>query len=141
MFECLESSVACFERNTRSSFLSKRIFENLVCKRGHIYIRIYLIYLFFLIYILPILKLFLESLGQLYPNWLHWLVLVTICLGGRFRINCSSAFLKILKLPEWNEGNFKIFKNHEDDLSQKSPEPNTWLLVNHTKPKNTLYWK
>ena len=28
-----------------------------------------------------------------------------------------SAFLKILKLSEWNEGNFKIFKNQEGDLS------------------------
>ena len=41
------------------------------------------------------------------------------------------------KLPECN---FKIFENHKDDLSQKSPEPNMWLLVNHTKPTNTLYW-
>ena len=35
-------------------------------------------------------------------------------------------------------GNFKFFKNHEGDLSQKSPEP-MWLLVNHTKATNTLY--
>ena len=28
------------------------------------------------------------------------LVLVITCLGGRFAINCPSAFLKILKLPE-----------------------------------------
>ena len=35
------------------------------------------------------------------------------------------------KLPECN---FKIFKYHNVDLSQKSPEPNMWLLVNHT------YW-
>ena len=39
-----------------------------------------------------------------------------------------------------NEGNFKIFKNHQGDLSQKLHEPNMWLLVNHTKPRNTLYW-
>ena len=39
------------------------------------------------------------------------LVLVVTCLGGRFEINCPSAFLKILK-------------NHEGDLSQKSLEPN-----------------
>ena len=25
-------------------------------------------------------------------------------------------------------------------LPQKSPEPNMWLLVNHTRPTNTLYW-
>ena len=39
------------------------------------------------------------------------LVLVVACLGGQFVINCPSAF-------------FKIFKNHEGDLSQKLPEPN-----------------
>ena len=32
---------------------------------------------------------------------------------------------------------FKILKNHEGDLSQKSPKPNMWLLVNHMKPTNT----
>ena len=52
------------------------------------------------------------------------LVLVITCLGSRFGINCPSAFLKILKLPKSNEGNFKIFKNHEGDLSQQLPEPN-----------------
>ena len=31
------------------------------------------------------------------------------------------------------ECNFKIFKNHECDLSQKVPEPNMWLLANHTR--------
>ena len=51
-------------------------------------------------------------------------LLVLTCLEGRFAINCRKS---------------KIFKNHEDDLSQKSPEPNEWLLVNHTKPTNTLY--
>ena len=45
------------------------------------------------------------------------LVLNITCLGGQFGINCPSAFLKILKLAEWNEGNFKIFKNHGGDLS------------------------
>ena len=49
------------------------------------------------------------------------------------------------KLPECifeNAGvkrNFKIFKNLEGNLSQKSPEPNMWLLVNHTTPTNILY--
>ena len=37
-------------------------------------------------------------------------------------------------------GNFKIFKNHEGDLFLKLPEPNMWLLFNHNKPTNTLYW-
>ena len=52
------------------------------------------------------------------------LVLVITYLGGRFGINCPSAFLKILKLPELIESNFKIFKNQGGDLSLKSPEPN-----------------
>ena len=42
------------------------------------------------------------------------------------------------KLPVCIFENF--FKNHEGDLSQKWPEPNMWLLVNHTKPTNTLHW-
>ena len=36
-------------------------------------------------------------------------------------------------------GQFQNFKYHEGDLYQKSPEPNMRLLVNHTKPRNTLY--
>ena len=37
------------------------------------------------------------------------------------------------------KGNFKTLKNREGDLFQKLPKPNMWLLVNHTKPTNTLY--
>ena len=48
------------------------------------------------------------------------------------------SILKILKLPQKNEGNFKIFKNHEGDLSENSPEPNMRQLVNHTKSTNTV---
>ena len=48
------------------------------------------------------------------------------------------------KLPECVSENFEnfvhFFKNHEGDLSQKSPQPNMWLLINHTKPTKTLYW-
>ena len=36
----------------------------------------------------------------------------------------------------------KIINSHHmvgSDLSQKSPEPNMWLLVNYTKPTNILY--
>ena len=40
------------------------------------------------------------------------------------------------KLPECI---LKIFKNHEGVLFQKLPEPNMQLLVNNTKPANTLY--
>ena len=47
--------------------------------------------------------------------------------------------IKILKFPEQNKGNFKILKNHEGNLSQKSPEPIMRLLVSHTKTTNTLY--
>ena len=54
-------------------------------------------------------------------------------------MNCPGAFLKILKMIEWKQGNLKISKNHEGDLSAKLPEPNMWLLVNHTKPKYILY--
>ena len=32
----------------------------------------------------------------------------------------------------WKFRNFKIFKNHEGDLSQKLHEPKMCLLVNHT---------
>ena len=32
-----------------------------------------------------------------------------------------------------------VFKNREGDLSQKWPEANMWLLVNHTRLTNTLY--
>ena len=37
------------------------------------------------------------------------------------------------------QGQFQIFKNYDGDLSQKLPEANMWLLVNHTKPTKTLY--
>ena len=60
--------------------------------------------------------------------------------GRAIGMNCLSAFLKILKLPKWNKGNFKILKNNNGDLSQKSPKPNMFLLINHTNPKNSLYW-
>ena len=53
-------------------------------------------------------------------------------------------------MPEWifenfetarvKQDNFKIFKNHEGDLSQKLLEPNMRLLLNHIKPTNTLRW-
>ena len=42
------------------------------------------------------------------------------------------------KLPKCIFCNLKILKNHKGDLSQKSPETNMWLLVNHTKLTNTL---
>ena len=51
------------------------------------------------------------------------IVLVITCLGGQFGINCPSTFLKILKLPELKEGNFKNFENHTGDLYQKLPQP------------------
>ena len=49
--------------------------------------------------------------------------------GGRFGINGPSDFLKILKFQNFSKG----------DSSKKLPEPDIWLLVNHTKPTNTLY--
>ena len=39
-----------------------------------------------------------------------------------------------------NDGHFKIFKNDKGVFSQKFSETNIWLLVNYTKPTNTLYW-
>ena len=43
-------------------------------------------------------------------------MLVFSLLGGRFAINCLSAFLKILKCKiSKNFKNFEIFKNHEGD--------------------------
>ena len=36
-------------------------------------------------------------------------------------------------------GHFQVFQTHESDLSQKLPETNMCLLVNHTKPTKTLY--
>ena len=43
------------------------------------------------------------------------IITIITCLGGQFRKNYPSAFLcKLL-------------------------EPNMWLLVNHTKPTNTVY--
>ena len=66
------------------------------------------------------------------------LVLVITYLGGQFGINYPSAFLKVLKLAKWNEGNFKVFKNHEGHLFQKSPDQT--FLVNQIKSKKALYW-
>ena len=47
------------------------------------------------------------------------------------------------KLPEYIFQNFKIpqvkrglLLNKKGDLSQKLPEPNLWLLVNHAQPTN-----
>ena len=39
-------------------------------------------------------------------------VLVITSLGGQIVIYCLSRFLKILKLSESSEENFKIFKNY-----------------------------
>ena len=66
-------------------------------------------------------------------------VLAIKCLGWQYGINLPSAFLKVLKLPEQNVRNFKIFKNHDGNLSPKLSEPNMLLLVNLTKLTNTLY--
>ena len=38
------------------------------------------------------------------------------------------------KLPEY------IFENFETARVKRRCEPNMWLLVNHTKPINTLHW-
>ena len=62
-------------------------------------------------------------------------------LGGAIWDKLSECIFEKFEIARVkNEGNFKIFKNHVRDLSQKLPEQNMWLLVNHTKPTNTLYW-
>ena len=63
------------------------------------------------------------------------LVLVITYLGGQFGINYPSVFLKVLKLAKWNKGNFKVFKNHEGHLFQKSPDQTFryWLIRSNQK--------
>ena len=99
------------------------------------------LFIFALVKSLPV---FLCKYFDYYCSWLFLvlrkLVLVITYFRGGFGKNCPSAFLKILQLPEYNEGNLKTFKNHESDLFQKLPESNMWLLINHTKPTNTSYW-
>ena len=52
-------------------------------------------------------------------------------LGDRFHINCANPFLKISKLPEKNETNFKIVKNYDGDLSPNCPSQTCdyWLIT------------
>ena len=57
----------------------------------------------------------------------NWLISTSNHIFGR-------AWVHFLKFQ-----NFKIFKNHEDDLSKKLPEPNMWLLFNYTIATNILY--
>ena len=47
----------------------------------------------------------------------------------------------VLVINSFYSGNFKTFKIHKSDLSQKSPKPSMWLLVNHTKTKNEFVLK
>ena len=52
----------------------------------------------------------------------------------------TRVILENFEINEVKPGQFQKFKNREGDLSKKMPEPNMWLLINHTKPTNTLYW-
>ena len=54
--------------------------------------------------------------------------LITTVVDGS---NCTSYWEG--DSPECFFGNFEIFKNHEGDLSPKSPKPKMWLLFNHAK--------
>ena len=54
--------------------------------------------------------------------------------------NCMFGRMIWDKLPECIFEKFKSLKNHEGDSSPKFPKSNTWLLVNHTRPSNTLFW-
>ena len=66
-----------------------------------------------------------------------------------FKKSKTAPFLKMLNTSNhmfgriiWDKlpitGNFKNFKNHDGDLSHKSPESNMWLLVNHTLYSQTF---
>ena len=54
--------------------------------------------------------------------------------------------VRVHKLPKYvsenfkiaRKNDFKIFKNLKSGLSEKLLELNMWLVVNHTKPTNTL---
>ena len=51
-------------------------------------------------------------------------------------ITCLEEWLRD-KLPECIfENSEKVFKNHEADLSQKTPEPNMLLLISDSKRKS-----
>ena len=52
---------------------------------------------------------------------------------GQFGISCPSAIFEITPVKRG-----QIFKNQEVDLSRKLSKPNMWLLVNHTKPTNSV---
>ena len=43
-----------------------------------------------------------------------------------------------LEIVRVRRGQFQNFQNREGCLSQNYPEPNIWLLVNHTKNQLTL---
>ena len=60
-------------------------------------------------------------------------------LGRAIWDKLSECIFENFEIARVKPGNFKIFENYEGGLSQKSPEPNMWLLVNHTKPTKTLY--
>ena len=62
-------------------------------------------------------------------NWLH--------LGERFGINCPSAFLKISKMPEWNESNFKTFSRVIYPKTDPNQTCGYWLI---TPNQQTKYW-
>ena len=65
---------------------------------------------------------------EFFPDRASSFVLVIACLGGRFGINYPSAFLKMWVISKFSKITRAIY-----------PQPNMWLLVNHTKPTNTLY--
>ena len=47
-------------------------------------------------------------------------------------MNYPSAFFENSEMAWVKQGQLQNF--------QKLPEPNMWLLANHIKPTNTLYW-
>ena len=51
----------------------------------------------------------------------------------------SKCIFENFEIAQVKQAKINIFKKHWYHLSPKSPKSNMWLLVNHTKPTNTLY--
>ena len=53
--------------------------------------------------------------------------------------NLPKCIFENFEINRVKRGQFQIFQKSRGGLSQKSPETNMWLKVNHTKPTNTIY--
>ena len=59
--------------------------------------------------------------------------------GRAVRDKLSECIFENFEIARVKRDQFQNFKNHVSDLSHKSPEPNMWLLFNHTNPINSFY--